>query len=159
MGSQDEQGRSAAQGLTGTKRTVGAEVVEVTLKGTATDAATARHNRQKEVAPVKNAQLPCASWGDADIAATAAGLLAWHSTDCGYKVLVTVNEGWATLSGHVDWDFQKDAVEQDVRRLLGVIGVTSTIETQAQSAALDRRHAISRAARSDIADAPVQAVP
>ena len=35
-----------------------------------------------------------------------------------------------TLGGHVDWQFQKDAADQDLRRLLGVIGMTNHIQVR-----------------------------
>jgi osmotically-inducible protein OsmY len=38
-------------------------------------------------------------------------------------VKVTVEKGWVTLSGSVDWHFQRDVADQDVQRLMGVRGV------------------------------------
>ena len=60
-----------------------------------------------------------------------------------------MHKGWVTLSGHVDWRFQKDAVEQDVRRLPGVTGVTNTIEGWAVVAGSGRSDAASHEARRD----------
>lgn len=40
---------------------------------------------------------------------------------------VLVQDGWVTLSGNVDWYYQKTAAEDDVRKLSGVRGVTNKI--------------------------------
>jgi osmotically-inducible protein OsmY len=40
---------------------------------------------------------------------------------------VTVREGWITLEGQVEWQYQKEAAESAVRYLTGVKGVINTI--------------------------------
>jgi osmotically-inducible protein OsmY len=40
---------------------------------------------------------------------------------------VTVQKGWVTLKGEVEWEFQRRAAERAVRRLSGVLGVTNLI--------------------------------
>ena len=42
-------------------------------------------------------------------------------------IKLTVEKGWVTLSGAVDWHYQLDAAAQDVRGLVGVIGVSNNI--------------------------------
>jgi len=42
-------------------------------------------------------------------------------------VKVTVDKGWVTLTGEVDWHYQKNAAILDVRPLYGVIGVINQI--------------------------------
>ena len=44
-------------------------------------------------------------------------------------VKVKVDKGWITLSGEVDWNYEKEAAERDVRRLLGLVGVTNRIRS------------------------------
>ncbi len=41
-------------------------------------------------------------------------------------------KGWVTLTGEVGWHYQKDAAEQDVRRLHGVMGVSNQISLKPQ---------------------------
>jgi osmotically-inducible protein OsmY len=65
--------------------------------------------------------------GDDDIASAAVERLAWDSTLPRGAVKVTVQDGWVTLTGEVDWHFEHDAAAQDVRRLWGVIGVSNQI--------------------------------
>ena len=43
------------------------------------------------------------------------------------RVKVVVNQGWVTLEGEVEWQYQKNAAERAVRYLTGVIGVTNQI--------------------------------
>ena len=62
---------------------------------------------------------------DADIAAAALDRLAWNVAVPHDTVQVTVENGWLTLTGQVDWNYQKEAAEQDVRRLYGVVGVSN----------------------------------
>jgi osmotically-inducible protein OsmY len=38
-----------------------------------------------------------------------------------------VESGWITLSGHVDWEYQRQAANTAVRHLLGVKGVNDEI--------------------------------
>jgi len=38
-----------------------------------------------------------------------------------------VSDGWLTLTGQVDYQFQTDAAYEDVADLLGVVGVTNEI--------------------------------
>jgi osmotically-inducible protein OsmY len=64
---------------------------------------------------------------DADIAAAVVNRLEWDVCVPRDAVEVKVEDGWITLSGEVDWNFQRAAAAQDVRRLLGVTGVTNQI--------------------------------
>lgn len=47
-------------------------------------------------------------------------------------IKVAVEKGWVTLTGQVDWYFQKEAAELDVRRLFGVVGVSDQIRIRPQ---------------------------
>lgn len=41
---------------------------------------------------------------------------------------VSVDEGWLTLSGIVNYQFESDAAYADVAALQGVLGITNKIE-------------------------------
>jgi osmotically-inducible protein OsmY len=43
---------------------------------------------------------------------------------------VVVKDGWITLEGSVDWNYQRERAEQAVRRLRGVKGITNLIHIQ-----------------------------
>ena len=64
---------------------------------------------------------------DSDIAAAAVSALKWHSSVPDEKIKVTIEKGWLTLEGKVDWRYQSEAAESAVRYLTGVRGVTNLI--------------------------------
>ena len=85
---------------------------------------------------------------DEDIAAAAIARLSWNVSVPKDSVQVKVEKGWVTLTGQVDWWYQKDAVEQDIRPLHGVVGVSNqtTIKPRVNTANLsnDITHAMHR---------------
>jgi osmotically-inducible protein OsmY len=64
---------------------------------------------------------------DEDIAAAAGRALAWDAVVPTDKVAVEISNGWVTLSGEVEWNYQKFDAERVVRRLTGVRGITNLI--------------------------------
>src|SRR2546423_2149596 len=64
---------------------------------------------------------------DADIAAAAARALEWNTLVPTDQVKVTVSNGWVTLRGEVEWEYQRREAERVVRRLPGVLGVSNLI--------------------------------
>jgi osmotically-inducible protein OsmY len=74
---------------------------------------------------------------DKDIAAAAIGALKWDFEVPAGKVKVVVNDGWVTLDGTVDWQFQRDAADRCVRYLRGVIGVTNEISIKPSAKWID----------------------
>jgi len=80
-------------------------------------------------------------WNDDEIAQRAINILAWNTLvpkDC---VRVKVSDGWITLSGSVSWNYQRQAAENEVRKLNGVTGVTNSVALTlaVQSGDLKRR--------------------
>jgi osmotically-inducible protein OsmY len=72
---------------------------------------------------------------DDEIAKRAVDMLSWDVLVPSETVQVKVQQGWVTLSGEVDWQYQRTATEDDVRKLSGVLGVTNliTIKPRVQS--------------------------
>src|SRR5437868_4150337 len=64
---------------------------------------------------------------DADIAAAIIWALEWDALVPTDRLDVTVSKGWVTLSGEVDWYYQKEDAERVARRIAGVRGVTNLI--------------------------------
>jgi len=64
---------------------------------------------------------------DRDIGQSARNVLDWTSTVASSSVKVMVEKGWITLTGKVDWKFQKEAAANAVRFLLGVVGVSDQV--------------------------------
>lgn len=82
---------------------------------------------------------------DADIAQRALQVLSWDTEVPQNRVKVKVEQGWVTLSGNLDWTFQRSAAEADVRKLSGVIGVTDDIVIKPSVQASDVRDKIKAA--------------
>jgi osmotically-inducible protein OsmY len=96
---------------------------------------------------------------DAEIAQAAANALRWHSLVPEDKVKVEVEKGWITLTGEVDWAYQKASAEHSVRPLVGVRGVgndiqlkqhTDPADLRAELVAAFARHAIREASHISI---------
>ena len=64
---------------------------------------------------------------DSDIARAAVDTLKWKTTVPDDRVKLSVSKGWVTVEGDVDWNFQRDAVEEEMRYLTGVRGVINEI--------------------------------
>ena len=64
---------------------------------------------------------------DADIARSATNVLEWNLPVPHDRIKVNVQGGRITLSGDVDWYYQKAHAEDAVRHLTGVVGVTNLI--------------------------------
>jgi osmotically-inducible protein OsmY len=67
---------------------------------------------------------------DSDIAQAAVNALQWNTVVPTNRVTVTVSNGWVTLKGNVDWQYQKDAAARAVRDLTGVRGVNNNLTVQ-----------------------------
>jgi osmotically-inducible protein OsmY len=82
----------------------------------------------KAVANDLNVQLkPAHARTDTTIAQAAVAALKWNTVVPEDRVSVAVSDGYVTLSGTVDWQYQKDAVLRTVRDLTGVKGVANGI--------------------------------
>ena len=67
---------------------------------------------------------------DEDIALAAINVLLWNVMVPKDAIKVKVTKGWVTLSGVVEWSFQKHNAEREVSRLIGVKGVIDEIEVK-----------------------------
>jgi osmotically-inducible protein OsmY len=64
---------------------------------------------------------------DGDIARSAQNALDWTTSLPGDAVKAKAENGWLTLSGELEWDYQRQAAKDAVRYLFGVVGVSDTI--------------------------------
>lgn len=107
--------------------TLGGHVADYVQKMAAERAAW-RVKGVKGIAQKIEVRLPSdKKWNDDEIAQRALNILAWNTLipkDC---VRVRVAGGWITLSGSVNWNYQRQAAENEVRKLSGVKGVTNDI--------------------------------
>jgi osmotically-inducible protein OsmY len=71
---------------------------------------------------------------DEDIAAAAVRALQWDANLSTEDIKVTVSQGRVTLSGEVDWHYQRDEAERAIRRLTGVRGISNLISVRHRQA-------------------------
>ncbi len=67
---------------------------------------------------------------DEDIARAALNVLVWNAVVPKDAIKVKVTKGFVTLSGAVEWPFQKHNAEREVSRLMGVRGVINDVEVK-----------------------------
>ena len=67
---------------------------------------------------------------DAELASAAEQALRWHALVPEDHVKVMVEKGWVTLSGEVDWEYQRNYAMKAVRPLTGVLGVTNSMSVK-----------------------------
>jgi osmotically-inducible protein OsmY len=67
---------------------------------------------------------------DTDIAHAAVSALKWDVEVPDNRIQALVDDGWVSLDGAVDWQFQRSAAEKAVRYLTGVKGVINRITVQ-----------------------------
>lgn len=64
---------------------------------------------------------------DTEIAEAAIRALKWNALVPQDRIKVTVEDGYLTLSGEVEWQYQRNAAERAVRDLFGIKSVTNDI--------------------------------
>ncbi len=82
---------------------------------------------------------------DDQIAKRALDIIAWDSTIPKDKVQVKVQDGFVTLSGQVDWHYQRTDAEYAVRKLAGIKGLSNEIQVKPRVQALDVKQRIESA--------------
>ena len=90
---------------------------------------------------------------DADIAGAVKNVLEWSTSLPAGAIQVMVEGGWVTLSGDVDWQYQKQLASDAVRHLMGVVGVNDHISLKPSVSATvvksDIEAALKRTATAD----------
>jgi osmotically-inducible protein OsmY len=70
----------------------------------------------------------CSEYSDTEIAKRARSVLRWKIRYD--SIQVTAENGHLTLFGEVNWELDREAAEQTVRKLNGVTGVTNLLTTK-----------------------------
>jgi len=85
---------------------------------------------------------------DDEIAAAAVERLSWDVAVPNDTIRLEVDHGWVTMTGQVTWHFQKEAAEQALRPLAGVVGISDQIviapRVSASNISDDIMHALHR---------------
>jgi osmotically-inducible protein OsmY len=127
----------------------------------AAERAAMRVSNVKAVASeIKVELLSSETRSDEDIARTAMNHLDWdYSVPNTVKVQVT--DGWVTLKGNAEWQYQKEEAERTVRPLKGVKGVFNEITVTPKVSAVDVKlkieNALERNAEIDASHIKVEA--
>jgi hyperosmotically inducible protein len=79
---------------------------------------------------------------DDEIAKRAINILVWDSIIPSDAIQVTVHDGLVTLTGKVNWQYQKSGAERDIRKLSGVRGLINNIEIEPHAKAENVRRKI-----------------
>ncbi len=73
----------------------------------------------------------------------------WNTSVPKDAVQVKVSKGWVTLTGKVEWYYQKEAAANLVRDMAGVAGVSNLIDITPRASATDVRTRIEEALKRD----------
>ena len=84
---------------------------------------------------------------DPEIARDAVHELESHISIPADRIKVTVKDGWVTLEGTVDWEYQKSLAQSAMKKLKGVSGVTNKIQVTPKASAAEVKSKIEEALR------------
>jgi len=116
----------------------------------ASERAVRRVRGVKAIAQDVEVHLPTAAkTGDDEIAERAVRLLTWDAAVPADSIRIKVEKGWITLSGEVEWQFQRAAAERAVQKLSGVVGVLNEVTLRAAVQPADIRRCIEEALLRD----------
>ena len=90
---------------------------------------------------------------DTDLARAAERAIEWHTLVPRDAIKISVEKGWITLSGEVEWEYQRESAANAVRGLVGTVGVdnlvTLTVKPQPADIGARIRKALARQASRD----------
>jgi osmotically-inducible protein OsmY len=99
---------------------------------------------------------------DPEIAKRILDVFKWDVLIPDDKIDVKVERNWVTLSGRVDWNYQKEAARRAAGRISGVMGVTNLIDVKHAPSPANVRDlimaAVRRASDADASTIKVEAV-
>lgn len=82
---------------------------------------------------------------DGDLAQACVSALKMNTVIPRDRVSVAVSDGWVTLTGTVEWQFQKESAARAVRDLVGVRGITNNVVVHPQVRIADIQNKIEAA--------------
>lgn len=96
---------------------------------------------------------PAHKRSDSEIAEAVETAFKWHTSIPADRIMVKVEKGAITLTGEVDWEYQRAAAMKALRPLIGVVAVTNNITLKEQIVPKDItsriRSALARQAEQD----------
>lgn len=88
---------------------------------------------------------------DLEIKQALLNIFKWNWNTLNETIKVTVCNGWVTLSGELEWSYQKESAKATARNLISVKGVTNAICLQAKTDTEIKKENIEQALRSHVA--------
>lgn len=82
---------------------------------------------------------------DAEIADAVLTALKWHSSVQEEKIKIVVEDGWVTLEGEAQWEFQRRSARSAIENLIGVKGITNNIKIVSRAILKEVKQKISSA--------------
>jgi osmotically-inducible protein OsmY len=79
---------------------------------------------------------------DGEIARRILDMFSWDVTISGQKLSVKVEHGWVTLTGTVDWHYQREAAKKAAGKISGVKGISNLIEVKMKATPSEVRERI-----------------
>jgi|SRR5450755_3628809 osmotically-inducible protein OsmY len=79
---------------------------------------------------------------DADIATAAEQVLKWNTLVPRGAIRVTVERGWVTLEGEVEWDYQRRSIQRTISPVTGVRGISHRIALRVKAQVTELSHRI-----------------
>ena len=74
---------------------------------------------------------------DTELAQALQSALASQALVPASRITLKVEHGWVTMSGEVDWDYQRSTAERTVHQMTGVVGVSNRITLKARTVPTD----------------------
>ncbi len=114
----------------------------------AAEAAARRVKGVQAIAEEVDVRLPSdKKQADDEIAERALRIFHWDDLVPDDRIAVMVEKGMVTLTGTVDWQYQKSEAEYDIRKLSGVLAVINQLQVKSPTAAAEVKDQIERALR------------
>lgn len=87
---------------------------------------------------------------DTDIAKAAVRALKWHGELPEETLTVKVRDGWVTLEGRVQWNYQRERAANAIQALTGVVGITNALLISPKVTPDDVRRRIKKALEREV---------
>ncbi|TDV50293.1 osmotically-inducible protein OsmY [Pseudomonas graminis] len=84
-------------------------------------------------------------FGDEVTASRCLDLLRWNTVVPDEQIQVKVQQGWVTLEGNVEWQYQKEAAQNAIQKLDGVVGLNNLLVITPKADAQDIKRLIEEA--------------
>ncbi|MDI1255462.1 MAG: BON domain-containing protein [Flavobacterium sp.] len=103
---------------------------------------------------VDNIDVTINTWeqkNDLEIKSELLNVFKWNWNTRNDTINVCVENGWVTLSGELEWNYQKEAAKTAASNLIGVKGVSNSIAIRSESDIEVQKESIERALKSHVA--------